>query len=96
MVGSRKNTTPKCYLINMTFPSDKNISAEEIDKLSNYKILEKEVARFWHIITRTFLMSVGALGTIKQNADKQIKKTIGKLSLSEIQKIVLMSAAYTL
>ena len=54
----------KCYLRDMTIPSDKNISAREFDKLSKYKDLEIEITRMWYLKTTTIWIVMGALEMI--------------------------------
>ena len=41
----------QCYLIDMTVPSKRNVSAKEVEKLSKYKDLEIEITRMWGMKT---------------------------------------------
>ena len=52
-------------LIDMSVPSDSNISAKEFEKLSKYKDLEIEIAKMRKMKTKTIPVIVGALGMIK-------------------------------
>ena len=88
--------TRKCLMIDMTVPTDRNVSVKEFDKLSKYKDLQIEVERMWRLKTTIVPVVVGALGLIKKDTDKHIIKIPGDPSLQEIQKIVLNSTAHIL
>ena len=53
-------------MIDMSVPSDSNISAKEFEKRSKYKDLEIEIAKMWKMKTKTIPVIVGALGMIKK------------------------------
>ena len=51
VIKHKQNKTSQ--LIDMSLPSDNNISAEEFDKLSRYKDHEIEIAKMWKMKTKT-------------------------------------------
>ena len=51
-----------CQLIDMSMPSDSNISAKEIEKLSKDKDLAIEIAKMWEMKTKTIPIIVGPKG----------------------------------
>ena len=55
----------KCLLIEVSVPTDDNVSLKEMEKLSKYKDLEIEITRMWGLKTETIPIIVGALGMIK-------------------------------
>ena len=55
-----------CKLIDMTIPSDRNVSIKEVEKLSKYKDLENEVSKMWKMKTTILPVTIGALGVIKK------------------------------
>ena len=55
-----------CQLIEMSVPSDNNISVKEFEKRSKYKDLEIEIAKMWKMETKTIPVIVGTLGMIKK------------------------------
>ena len=94
VIKHKQNKT--CQLIDMSVPSDSNISAKEFEKLSKYKDLEIEIAKMWKMKTKTIPVIVGALGMIKKGTQKYVNEIPGNLSLAEIQKIVLNNTAHIL
>ena len=94
IIKDKQNKT--CKLIDVSVPSDSNISAKESEKLSKYKDLDIEIAKMWKIKTKTIPVIVGALSMIKKGAQKYVNEIPGSLSLAEIQKLVLNSTAYIL
>ena len=92
IVKNKKEKT--CLLIDMTCPSDKNVSTKEVEKLSKYKDLEIEVTRMWGMKTTIVPVVVGALGVIKKHLDKHINKIPGQTRIEELQKIVLLGTAH--
>ena len=94
VIKDKKNNT--CLLIDMSVPSDRNVSAKVFEKLSKYKDLEIEIEKMWHLKTRTIPVVVGALGLIKKGTSQYLEMIPGDPSLQEIQKIVLNSTAHVL
>ena len=57
-----------CLLIDMTIPTDRNISVKEFDKLSKYKDLQIEIERMWQIKTTVTPVVFGALRMVKRES----------------------------
>ena len=56
-----KNHNDKtCFLIDMSVPSDTNVSLKIFEKLSKYKDLEIEATKMWHLKTTTPPLVIGA------------------------------------
>ena len=85
-----------CLLIDMTIPTDRNISVKEFDKLSKYKDLQIEIERMWHLKTTIVPVVVGALGMVKKGIQNHLNTIPGEPNLQEIQKIVLTSTTHLL
>ena len=94
VVKDKKNST--CFFIDISMPSDRNISEKVFEKFSKYKDLEIEVQKMWHLKTKTLLVVVGALGLIEKGTQDFLDQIPGKPSLQEVQKIVLYSTAHIL
>ena len=63
VIKDHKNTT--CFLVDMTIPTDRNISMKEFDKLPKYKDFKIEIERMWHLKATVILVVVGSLGMVK-------------------------------
>ena len=92
----KHNQNKTCQLIDVSVPSDSNISVKEFEKLSKYKDLEIEIAKMWKMKTKTIPAIVGALGMIKKRIQKYFNEIPGNLSLAQIQKIMFNSTAHIL
>ena len=82
-----------CKLIDMTVPSDRNITLKEIEKKSTYKDLELEIQRMCHMKTVVIPVVVRALGTVKTGMVENIKKVSETATVTEIQKICILGSA---
>ena len=92
----KDNKDNKCWLIDLSVPSDKNIGAKKIEKLSKYKDLEIEITKMWQMKTTTIPIIVGALGIVRKSLTKHVKKLPTSLDCTQIQKIVLLGTAHIL
>lgn len=83
-------------MLDVTAPADKNISLNEFDKLSKYKHLEIEMTKMWKLKTKKIQFVIDPLGMMKKRTQNYIDEIPGKLSLQEIQNIVLISTTHIL
>ena len=89
-----KDHKEKTYLlIDMTVPSDRNVSLKVYEKVSKYKDLEIEIQKMWYLKTTVIPVVIGALGMIKRKSEDRIKQIPGNPCLQELQKIVLNGTA---
>ena len=86
----------KCIMIDMSIPSERNVSIKEVEKLSKYQDLEIEVTRMWEMKTSTVPIVVGALGLIKRCLEKYVSQIPGHIRIEELQKIALLGSAHIL
>ena len=92
-----KNHNDKtCFLIDMSVPSDTNVSLKIFEKLSSYKDLEIEVTKIWHLKTTTLPVVIGALRMVAKTTPNYVSQIPRAPSLTELQKITLMGTAHTL
>ena len=75
-INVKDSVNSTCKLIDITVTSDRNIALKEIEKKSNYKDLELEIRRMWHIKTVVIPVVVGVFGTVKKGMVENIKKAI--------------------
>ena len=85
-----------CLLIDMTVPSDRNLSLKEYEKVSKYKDLEIEIQKMWNLKVTIVPVVIGALGMIQKKTEGHIKRIPGNPCLQELQKIVLNGTAHLL
>ena len=83
-------------LIDMSVPSDTNVSHKIFEKLRKYKDSEIEVKKMWHLKTATLPVFIGALGMVAKTAPNYVSQIPGAPSLTELQKITLMGTAHIL
>ncbi|XP_066912726.1 uncharacterized protein [Clytia hemisphaerica] len=84
VVKDRKKRT--CLLIDMSVPSDRNVSVKMLDKLSKYKDLEIETQKMWNLKTTVVPEIVGALGLVRTGVQDFVEKIPGNPQLQEIRK----------
>ena len=58
-----------CLFIDMTVPSDRNISLKSMKKISKYEDLEIEIQKMWHFNATVIPVVFGALGMIKKTTE---------------------------
>ena len=87
----------QCILIDMAVPSERNIAAKEVEKLSKYKSdLEIEIGKMWNTKTIVIPLVIGALGIIRKGMKRYVEQLPGKIMIEELQKIVLLGTAHIL
>ena len=86
----------KCIFIDMSVPSERNVGSKETEKLSKYKDLETEVTKMWQMKTTVIPVIIGALGLVRKRMNELVSKIPGKISIEEIQKIVLLGTSHIL
>ena len=94
VIKDKKSKT--CILVDMSVPSDNNISIKTTEKLSKYKDLEIEIEKMWNMKTTTVPVIIGALGMIKTGIETYIEKLPGNFDISTLQKTVLLGTAHIL
>ena len=78
-----KNHTDKsCFLIDMSVPSNTNVSLKIFEKLSKYKDLEIEVTNTWHLKITTLPVVISALGMVAKTVPNFVSQIPGAPSLT--------------
>ena len=68
-----KNTN-KCLIIDVACPVDNNLILKRNEKLDNYSELQLEIARMWDKETLIVPIIIGALGSIANDLECNLKK----------------------
>ena len=82
-----------CLLLDVSIPSDRNTSLKTYEKLSKYKDLDIELAKSWHMKTKTVPIIIGALGVVNKNTPTYLKEVPGNITVDELQKITLLGTS---
>ena len=86
----------KCWIIDISIPTDRNVALKEMEKLSKYKDLEIELNRMWKMDTIVVPIIVGDLGMLRKTGKKWLDTIPGVYSIGEVQKIALLGTAHIL
>jgi hypothetical protein len=58
-----KDKVPRnCFMVDVSIPSERNVSIKQVDKMSKYKDLEIEITNMWSMEVKTISVVIGALG----------------------------------
>ena len=87
-----KNTN-KCLIIDVACPVDNNLILKRNEKLDNYSELRLEIARMWDKETLIVPIITGALGSIKNDLECNLKKLDIPCNVETLQKSVLLGTA---
>ncbi|XP_041986276.1 uncharacterized protein LOC121738355 [Aricia agestis] len=88
-IDKQQNIT---YLIDVTIPTDYNIGAKEIEKLTKYHLLKKEITRLWKTKAIIVPIVIGATGMVAKSIRRYCDTLDAKLDLAIMQK---QTAIYT-
>ena len=92
IVVMEKNTS-KCLVIDVACPVDNNLIQKRNEKLDNYSELRLEIARMWDKETLIVPIIIGALGSIPNDLECNLKKLDISYNLETLQKSVLLGTA---
>ena len=87
-----KNTN-KCLIIDVACPVDNNLILKRNEKLDNYSELRLEIARMWGKETLIVPIIIGALGSIPNDLEYNLKKLDISYNVETLQKSVLLGTA---
>ena len=78
-----------CKLIDVSVPSDQNISTKVTEKISKYKDLEIEITKIRRVKTEIVAVVVDELALISKGMQYNLGKISGAININELQKIRL-------
>ena len=91
-----KKIKKTCLLIGIAIADDPNVNTKETEELSKYKELDIAISRMWRVRTKTALVAIGALGTVKKGLDQNLQLLPCHRSAIELQKVTLMNTAHSI
>ena len=83
----------KCLIIDVACPVDNNLILKRNEKLDNYSELRLEIARMWDKETLILTIIIGALGSIPNDLECNLKKLGISYNVGTLQKSVLLGTA---
>ena len=83
----------KCLIIGVTCPVDNNLILKRNEKLDNYSELRLEIARMWDKETLIVPIIIGALVSIPNDLECNLKKLDISYNAETLQKSVLLGSA---
>ena len=92
IVVMEKNTK-KYLIIDVACPVDNNLILKRNEKLDNYSELRFEIARMWDKETLIVPMFIGALGSIPNDLECNLRKLGISYNVETLQKSVLLGTA---
>ena len=92
IVVMEKNTK-KCLIIDVACPVNNNLILKRKEKLDNYSELRLEIARMWGKETSIVSIIIGALGSIPNDLECNLKKLVILYIVGTLQKSVLLGTA---
>ena len=89
--------TRECLLIDIAVPNCTNITKKEAEKITKYRDLEIELQKCWDLKKiRTIPVVIGALGTVSQRIEDNLKQISPNLHFDTIQKTAVLGTAHIL
>ena len=89
-----EKNTKKCLIIDVACPIDNNlILKKNPEKLDNYSELQLEIGRVWNKETLIGPIIIGALGSILNDLECNLKKLGISYNVGTLQKSVLLGTA---
>ena len=83
-------------MINITVLRDQNMKVKKLEKITKYEDLRLQVQKLWAVRTIVIPIVVGALGTVSEELENQLK-TIGiPIIISCLHKVALVGTAFIL
>ena len=88
-----EKNTKKCLIIDVACPVNNNLILNRNEKLDNYSELQLEIARMWGKETSIVPVIIGALGSIPNDLECNLKKLVISYIVGTLQKSVLLGTA---
>jgi hypothetical protein len=85
IVKNKKDKT--CLLIDVTIPSDKNVTQKEAERKLKYKNLSIEIQRMWNMKCFIIPVIIGATGIVSKSLQKYLETIPGQHSIDSLQKL---------
>ena len=88
----RDKLEKKTYIIDVSCPSDVNVSKKENEKLSKYSGLRVELGKLWNCECEVVPIVIGGLGTVSEKFVDYLRMIPAELSLELCLKITVLGS----
>ena len=88
----RDKASKKTYIIDISCPSDKNVTSKENEKMAKYSGLRVELGKMWDSECVVIPVVVGGLGVISEKFQDYLKMIPADLSTEMCLKITLLGS----
>ena len=88
----RDKASKKTYIIDISCPSDKNVTSKENEKVAKYSGLRVELGKMWDSECVVIPVVVGGLGVISEKFQDYLKMIPADLSTEMCLKITLLGS----
>ena len=84
----------QCYVIDIACPADARVKEKELEKITKYQDLKREISRVWKVDKVIVVpIVIGALGIVSTNLKKYLEKLGLKVKVALLQKATLLGTA---
>ena len=82
-----------CQIVDLAIPYDTKIMEREIDKITKYQDLGRELRRLWNMKTEIVPVVIGALGSMLKDLGHWLEVLVIKPKINDLQKSVILHSA---
>ena len=82
-----------CQIVDFTIPYDMEIMEREVDKITKYQDLGRELKRLWNVKTEIVPVVIGALGSMVKDLGHWLEVLEIKLRMNDLQKSIILHSA---
>ncbi|KAG1698106.1 Serine/threonine-protein kinase SIK2 [Nymphon striatum] len=92
----KEKNSRRCFLIDVSIPSDYNIQKEATEKLSKYVDLQIECQRMWNKTVEVIPVIVGATGVVDNKLPKYPDRIPGQHNIYNLQRSAILGTGHIL
>ena len=91
-IVTRDKEQKRTYNIDVSCPSDKNVTEKENEKIAKYSGLRVELAKMWNSECTVIPVVVGSLGAVSHKLGDNLRMIPAELCATMCQKITLLGS----
>ena len=82
-----------CQIVDFAIPYDTKIMEREIDKITKYQDIAREIRRLWNVKTQIVPLVIGTLGSMPKDLEHWLEMIGIKPRMNDLQKTVILQSA---